>query len=444
MKRRQKMKTKKHGIYAAAAAVLLISALLFTGCLNMLDPSGLVRNPSDNNPNTGTLLISIGGAGARTIMPTTGIGDFDEFKVTIIDEDDDEILDDYDETIISFTAGTGTLDIPEGFYTVKVDAYIDGVLAATGEEENVEITSLGGTATVILEVIDDDGEGEFTWDITLPSGLTAATIAIFEMDGITPANLLNSTTFESDLITENSGSVDLASGYYRVVITTSGARSQSRTITEILHIYQGMISDYTTALTPLVRNNFDVTFDPGDGDLTGGLLGDNGIVEADWNTTISPQNEVSNPGNVFQGWFSAATGGTQWVFATSRVYNDITLYAQWEPNPVANITLQLNMADLGDELEFSALACDIPLNTLNTNTVVTINDPNNLDTRWTNTRWEYNGAAVTTGATKETLTINDTLITDTSEPEHIFTVFVTIDTKEYSFTLTVKLTPPSP
>ncbi len=71
--------------------------------------------------------------------------------------------------------------------------------------------------------------------------------------------------------------------------------------------------------TPL---GYTVTFDSQGGSAVGALTVANGEYAAE----PSPPTYA---GHTFNGWFSAASGGTEWDFGTDAVTGDVTLYAQW-------------------------------------------------------------------------------------------------------------------
>ncbi|MCL2806025.1 MAG: InlB B-repeat-containing protein [Treponema sp.] len=454
------MKTKKCGSYAAAAVVVLITALLVTGCLDIIDPSGLSLN-NQNNSNKGILIINLGGGG-RTIMPTGGLEMFDEFKVTVLDEENgDAIVDDYDEEVVTFIAssGIGTINLEAGEYTVIVEAFINNVLAATGEATGVTVTTTG-TADITLKEIDNAGNGTFAWtfNLTQLEEYTTATITIANHGGgsqAIPTIQNNLLAVEGDDPPEPigfEGSATLISGYYRVTVTLAKARHQTRTLTEILHIYAGMTSSYAPTLPALVQNNFDVTFNPNGGANTGALLTNN-ILEINWNTTITAQPVPANSGKIFDGWWDAATGGNEWTFGVGgdRVYNTTILYARWSDLPPVTVTLEFDLANLGELITLDLGTTIIHLDELDAGGIrVDLLDESAtpLDTLWTASTWSYfNGTAwITVGTDLDYLEIDDSIINpETGNLIHEFEVLLRIDGKDYNISFIIELDPtPSP
>lgn len=84
---------------------------------------------------------------------------------------------------------------------------------------------------------------------------------------------------------------------------------------------------------------------------------------------VSPQSKKVKPGyaigvlptptkfaNTFLGWFTSASGGTEWTSATTYIiHTDTTLYAQWSPDPQYARTISLNAE--GGTVSPSTISC---------------------------------------------------------------------------------------
>ncbi|WP_418748203.1 InlB B-repeat-containing protein [Frisingicoccus sp.] len=79
----------------------------------------------------------------------------------------------------------------------------------------------------------------------------------------------------------------------------------------------------TTYYAKWAINSYTVTFD-----ANGGTLSGETTVTADYNTTIALPEEPVKTGYMFEGWFTEATGGTEFT-ANSKVTADCALYAHW-------------------------------------------------------------------------------------------------------------------
>ncbi|MFV0254875.1 MAG: InlB B-repeat-containing protein, partial [Erysipelotrichaceae bacterium] len=98
-----------------------------------------------------------------------------------------------------------------------------------------------------------------------------------------------------------------------------------------------MGSSDMTLYAHFVQNEYKVNFDLNGGEGTAPVtqtlkMGD----------LVSDPGAASKAGYTFVGWFTAATGGTQWNFTSDKVKtSDITLYAQYEANKY-NVSFNLN------------------------------------------------------------------------------------------------------
>ncbi|MCL2442590.1 MAG: InlB B-repeat-containing protein [Treponema sp.] len=425
---------KRNCVALAAIAILLMAALLFTGC-DPMDISGLAGKTPDNAPNMGTLRLNIGGSNARTIMPNALDNEFDSYKFTLKDNTTKENIPGYIGLPITFDGSIGEIEVPEGTYTVQIDAQIDDVIAATGTADDVTITDQGGTANITLNVIrSGSGTGTFSWEINLPAGINALETAKLEIYNLAGTALHDPQPSQPDLITANEGTMALPTGYYRVVITMGKEKHQSRVITEILHIYQGMTSSYTPALTtPLVRNIFDVIYFLNEDDQNPEEE-EHETIQVNWNAMIThptPPSRISE-GFAFLGWFTSPTDDTTEWNITTRVYNDIKLYAQWDEVVLPELEVNITFAIPGDI--FDGLAFDQPNYSISLSDIgngLTINITTNEDD-WDSTTWELSYGGIdpvdltSVTHTKTTLELDAILTAGISEDPPILEYTVTV------------------
>jgi uncharacterized repeat protein (TIGR02543 family) len=355
------MKTKNCGVYAALAAVLLVSAILVTNCVDPLGIGGVADTGSWQSslpaapPGKAYLRVILPDAGAgRTILPENP-GTILSYKVSILGKNS--------EGSFGATAKDGAVDfgssseifvVNEGYYTVTVAGYtssnVSGDPVAMGQDlgptsAGVHVTqALGGSASVTLtKIIDDDVDGSLYYNFMLPTGLDTASLSVITYSGgtaaITPVNLILTAG-------SNVGTIAVPSGYHWVNVALTKAKHESVTYSQILHIYGGQTSRWGLVGTPanlvINKNRWDVTLNANTG--IAGSLGtdwDNGT--AGWpngGTVTTPTTNYipTKSGATFDGWYTqAGTGGvatgTKWVFTgdtnPNLIYRDIILYANW-------------------------------------------------------------------------------------------------------------------
>jgi len=380
------MKTRKCGVFAVLAAVLLVTVVLVTTCTEPVTSDLTVSKGKGINlppPPAGMayIVLSIPGAGAgaaKTILPIAPGTLY--YKV--------DILSDTGGTNYTQAAGDGDVDFSDSdteVFTIPVDddynitvgayttaAFTAGTLVGVGQTTSpITVSSGVGTASVTLEKIaDGTTTGVFNWYITLPTGDNAPDSA-----NITVASYPAGTTVYTSAITTNTlGTMTPppASGIYWVKATYGKTKYESKTYSEILHINGNLPSSWGTALSPKVlanlsKNAYDVEYDlnfPGAYTTTPPAGAHNGVA----NTLIDDHSGNGWPhrgtvelaglydasgsgttpargGHTFDGWFTTATSQiTKWIFdgepgTESLIYKDTTLYAKWTLNTGLTITI---------------------------------------------------------------------------------------------------------
>ena len=320
------MKTKKSGAYAALAAVLLISAVLITNCVDPINPGGLfVPKDKDKDqpafvPPPGMGYVRLNFGAGRTIRPDAAdfVADIDDFvkldvlfkiapsgsgtpvgPTSFISDDSGASTD---KTAAEKLAANAFAVLP-GLYNVEVWAYDDedavqytGALAY-GISTPVNVVANGAeTASVTLKEItaaQGSGTGTFKLALTNAAAPSPASAYLFPAEKITmtitswpgggassvtdeviydPINLYDDdddddTPLVPGTAIDRLGSYTITTlppGIYRVELTLTGAKRATKIIGEVLHLYQNMTSTYTETLPLLSRNIYDVTFNYGD------------------------------------------------------------------------------------------------------------------------------------------------------------------------------------
>jgi len=359
------MKTKKRGIYAALAAVLLITVGLIVSCI---DPLG--SSPSDNKDKPdefvppagmGYVMLNFKEAG-RTIRPATGsytdVDDFNLFDVTFTAKN--TAGNTTNRNGITYSVLTGPFTLNDDDYTVAVWAYFspgagygkgDALAYGISAEFNVD-DGIGTSAMVTLKEITADtygGEGTFKLDLTNDDTANAATAITMTIvtwpdgDPLTPA-ISNANIFS----TLDTYSKTLDPGIYLVTLNLSKSGTKSVSLSEILHIYQGFDSTYTRTLPPLNPNVYTISFyyndtrspDPETDTVTHGELIDE---------PSSPTHETDPLEYTLEGWYKEIGLSNKWNFATEYPIRNTSLYANWIPTG-AHVTIQVGYTDGSEPL----------------------------------------------------------------------------------------------
>ena len=373
-----KMKTKNCGVFAALAAVLLLSAVLVTNCTEVFapgdSPNGSAGKQTPNfvpPPGMGYVMLNFGERAGRTIRPDSSdfITDIDDFpKLTVFlravaagggtdvgptDFSSDTSGGPGDQTAKEklvanpFSADAGT-------YHVEVWAYDDDDAVQYTEAVAYGVSSLitvaantGISASVELSMIIDAevvdaalkrGKGTFAWDLTLGANTTSALLTVTTYPDGDPTALV-SEPIQANLQDDE----ELDPGYYNVSIVLSGTGVKSATVREILHIYQGMTSTYYATLPDLNGNEYTITYSFNDGSPA---------ATSDETETVTHGTAIAGPatdptasgfytGYTWQGWFTATSGGTEAVVNTYKPIRAQTLHGRWLSSGV-NVTISFD------------------------------------------------------------------------------------------------------
>jgi len=322
-------------------------------------------------PGIRYLRLNIDDAKARTLMPVA-LGTIDPanyyYRLKHTNGTQDQDLEGvYNGTSIGLVAGNEYSLIVEGRTTA-------GVVVATGEyADTIEADDLPvGAITINMFLVDNDGTGTFTYNFDFsaigidleatPNPDTASlTFTPLSAWAQHTSNNANITTINFTDNTSTDTRV-LNSGYYLITLTVSefAGNSFDIIIVETVHIYQGQFTPWVGTLPALVSKKFNVTYNVNGGSPWGVLsptnpsITDNSVEH--YSTLTAPAEPVhTNADYDFYDWYTQVnavgeitsfTNGVRWRFAPganpSRVFGNLNLYAAYEDNTPAALSLNFN------------------------------------------------------------------------------------------------------
>jgi len=438
----------------------------------------------------GAVRINLGGTDARTILPdASDIPAVTDLFFTVAFTPDSGTVP---NTAVAVTyPPTGALayssfnNVPfilnAGTYNILITAYkasdkTGGPIAGWSNEVlgvapiavSSSVINVGTSlAPINLMVFSTLGNGSFQYSITfaaLPTPLHTTldnythTLDIKDSTGSSLATYPKSLT---NVGTANTATVSsLPAGYYTVIVTLAADNCQNRVLKNVMHIYPGLTSKYINNSIPAPnQNKFSVYFDlnginaNGTGNLY--LVDDTSNSGEDYtgldeqgdflnaSTQLKDPGTPANDGYDFLGWFDNVGGtGDAWVFGTSKIFRDLTLFAKWEPNVGAkfyisfisddqNISSQVNIISGGGQASDPVSYADI-LAGRKTITITLAGSGLSAIT------WELEGVPIS-GATSQTLTINSSsaFLSDLVDGEHDFTVNYTQGGQKFDSPITI-------
>ena len=475
-----KTKTKKSGVFAALAVVLLLSAALITGCPDPLGPGGFeVRNDTPGfqppPPGKSYLQLNFGDSNGRTIMPATATNanGFVALVVTIENSDSSSSESPITETYQTTTGTSGSTALAKlqadrfvvtanETYDVTVNAYMaftniaNSIIAATGTNSTGAIT--GGITTnpvnITLATVarNGSGQGTFEWDLKYNNGtfaavatpaLTMATVEIQELDGTSVGATIS-------LLTNPTGTRAVDSGTYRVVVTLNrGANYQDITPTYILHIYQGMTSKFEENFKPLNSLLHEVVFTNVNGTGNSSTNPVNYMHGTLLNVASTyPYTSTGLPSS-FMDWYSVdGLAEDDWDtdnivnIANHKIFRPQTLYARHAAADKANVaSVSFTLENPGASIELGSVATISLDDFMTSGLALTVTG---VPTGATYS-WKYDGAAVGNTPTGATNTIihnpadsstDKYIVIGTSHPMSLEVVISGV-TYSFDFTYTV-------
>ena len=431
------MKTKKSVFFAALAAVLLISTLLITNCVNPIIPVNIETSESDDytpSPGMGYIRLNVS-ASARNILPdVTDISDFTSFKLLVYADTNgngvwDGSVTDQQLAVpgngeITITNLSAPIEFPIGNYWFDLSAFHDStVVAASATPTAIGLITIDSNSnqtknvTLTNVAMSGTGKGRFSLAFNFPShGLNKADLKIIPL-AASGGDASHATAAPLTHGTAVTGNLD--AGYYRVEVDMEQDEYQSRKYghVEVLRIWEGMASSATRTLPTLNKNVYDITFTYADGRSS-----DNTTVKVthgvDYSAFVGSGGAANahspdNASNVhfgtsvdLTGW-SLTAGGT--ALDNSHIFIKAqTLHALWYTSPsfVLQITYTAPLAPNAPVIEHDAGNNGLTFNQ-GSGTSIEFSLTNISD--FTDVTWYFNGAE----------TNSDTLTIDFSDTEYL-------------------------
>jgi len=456
----KRMKTKKT-IITVLTAALLISAVLIIGCINPIDEmsSGQYEKGNTNAPppaGKGVIRISLSD-NARTILPasipakesmfytvvftgTVGTNNKTVSLSTYSDLIGDPILlnaDTYTVVITAYKEAAGTNSIAGCTKT--------GVSVASGSSSSIDavLTAFGGSGTFTYNItVPALPSG---WLVTsVPSSYTVSKLEVFDSsDAIVDLDGAGTNDYATLTISgPNTDSISLPSGYYTVIVTLTADNCQDRVVSNVMHIYNTLTSNFTYTVPALNQNKFSVEFN------TNGVTATSFPVTrypvTNGSTVTNPANP-SNPGYTFNSWHTVAASqgdDNKWV-TTTKIYRDTIVYANWTALG-ATITIkwdtnELNITPAGSNPASASVDSIIAGTDAFT---FTLNNAGGTIT-WTDIIWTFEGSTVSTTASA---TINGTFVSghiaDFVEGDHLLEVKAKKDGVQFNGAVIISIANP--
>ena len=409
-----KTRTKQCGVFAALTAVLFITAALVTSCGDPISPltvlpkgtetpsvplGGSTGGTTGAQPPGGNLdiepLAEVGylelkiidpESGARTILPT-GVPTIGEYEIVLATTAATPVI----TTLPRVTSTPASTTVNVGTYNVEVRGYKtvgDTEIVAVGSVSTVEITAsgtTGGAKAVTLQEIytgTHAGEGILSWNFNFTStNLTATpagTVTLNVSNWGAATNTIPTTLEGATLSLTNpaavTGNGTLPSGYYYVDVTLAKTDCRTQTYREIVHIANGLTSNWTKAdFVALSKNVYTVTYNSHGGTA---VTAETDVAHG---TSISAPTPPTQTGFTFDGWYRSYTPAVTeptpapevyaapWTFtSTEKVISDLTLHAKWAPASTGALQLTVSFTNLNHtEQTFDLVdTADAPLTTI--------------------------------------------------------------------------------
>jgi hypothetical protein len=369
------MKTKKCGLYAALAAVLLITAMLVITCTDPLTSGGLTLQKDGEEkiftppPGKALLRVIIPSEPARTLLPTNpnpGNASTVYYFVEIALSDGSGTPYGNGDKVTPATppgVGPNVWVVTPGTYTITVLAHLTSDFSdapfAGFQEANKAISgsdeSVAAALTGIFKLADGTTpSGKFSYAITLPSHLVTAPGSSATMT-LAPIGSGSSPITNLNLLADNDNltgtDVAVPAGYYRLTVKLEKRKYGTVTYSHIVHIHGNQSTVWPAVSLNMSKIAWDVTLG-----LLGGTAGDNGTGYDNGGLGWPNASLVDKPtgdwvpepptsGDEVLSWHTSNTtldGSTVWNFATKKIYESVTLYPRYGVAPTStNLTVTI-------------------------------------------------------------------------------------------------------
>jgi hypothetical protein len=154
---------------------------------------------------------------------------------------------------------TATIDLVVGTYTITVTAYREGTAIAEGRKTSVTISEgLTTSVSITLGPKANVGDGTFTYALDIPAGVSGPTLYITGLYG----EEVTGGTIPLTAGVTNTGSLILASGYYKARLVLNWGSMVAGFNSEFIHIYKGLVSPLSGEFPPVLPqpvSDFDLT-----------------------------------------------------------------------------------------------------------------------------------------------------------------------------------------
>ena len=434
-------KLLKHGIIALSTA--LLAAAMIVSCP---PPIGEL----DGTPTGSGLTITINRNVEkpdqfRTLKPTTVLGDFASFKLTLAvnttTPNGADLTGVTNPIYVNAPFSSTSISLRPGNYTVSVVGYMDAYTAPTAPTKPAAATktavpvaiSEGASTpiTITLTAFNDpansaDGDGTFSWNIDL-AAVTILNTATLQIIPISAGGTATSTTnLRTPGNADNTATgITLKPGQYRALLEAAKTDSNTFYLAEIVYVYSNMttqpfvfpVADFMFSTTPPPAA-FVVTFDSKSGSAVSPL-------------SCGPDNKLAalptpptRSGFTFLGWWDTdGSGDDNWGTQIDTDYlfsADATVFARWIQNGGIGGTLELE-----DPIGGTAIVLNNGTIAYGSPVVADVNDT--LTITMTNfslfnaVEWKSGSATIGTGGS---ITLNNTTTPGTASVGQ-FLIFVT-------------------
>lgn len=347
-------------------ALLLVSCLGFI--LSCAEPSEIEYGKPGKGMGAFTLQIGTTESSGRTIMPNLGGGeDFAYYKLVFTGTGATP-----NATVTIKRAGKDVgepIDLRTGGYDLEVFGYTsednldDDAYAAKGTLTGINVAAgQVVTGTVNLTNIDFlTGEGIFSWDLEFSDATTKVTMEIISIDA---DDVVEFELFKTPTAAQEgySGSIELDSGFYRVVLTFVGnPETQNEVIwRETLHVYKNMESVWTKEFDDSYFNRaiFAVTYNR---NYTGSAvpIPESYFYDDFVEEEAVPPSPTRGAHYTFAGWYEDTTTLVIWDYENVALTADIEVFAKWTPptDPEIELVFQYGgeTIDEDGELDFGSV-----------------------------------------------------------------------------------------